>query len=96
MEALNVKHSALDGVSVDLLSQAKDIGGVMDSLEAALRSKLQANWQGQASEAFDTAKKKFNEGMAELNTLLGEIGQLVSEVNHRYIDVDRQQANKYV
>lgn len=95
MQELNVKHSSLSTASGDIQDQSVKIGQVMDDLEAALKSKLQANWQGQASNAFDETKKTFNAGMADLNSLLADISRLVDEVNQRYADVDRRESGRY-
>nr|WP_300144370.1 WXG100 family type VII secretion target [Propionicimonas sp.] len=91
---LRVNHGVLDSTASSLSTKAADIQGVLDQMDSELRQ-LQANWDGEAKQAYEAAKAQWTAGMNGLRALLQRISTSVSDANTDYADTDRRQAGGF-
>ena len=80
---LKVNFGGLDTAAADINSSANQIEGRIDQLESEL-APLRADWTGAASESYQQAKVKWDAAMADMKTLLAEVGMSVSTSNSDY------------
>jgi WXG100 family type VII secretion target len=78
MDGYKVNFGAVDTAGSDLVTGANNIETKLNDMETALRP-LQADWTGDASEAYVQAKIKWNQALTEMKGLLHEIGRQVSQ-----------------
>ncbi len=84
-------HGALDTASGDFGADAKSIQDVLDQMETDLRP-LMTEWEGEGQEAYQEAKKKWEEGMVGMREVLARIAQLVDVANQDYRATDQRSA----
>lgn len=92
---LRVNYGALDGASSDLSSGATNIQSALDTMDAELQQ-LKTNWEGDAQQAYETAKAKWTAGMTGMKDVLAKISQLVAEANTSYNHTDKRNAARFV
>ncbi len=92
---LHVNHEGLDMASTSLLSDAGQLQAVLSQLEADIKSKVSANWGGEAQTSFAAAKAKWDAGMDDLRLLLNQIGTTVGHANTEYRASDMRGANRF-
>ncbi|BDZ39578.1 WXG100 family type VII secretion target [Microbacterium suwonense] len=73
-----MKFGAVDMAGSDLVKGAGNIATKLSEMETALKP-LQADWTGEASEAYVQAKAKWNQALTEMKVLLHDIGRQVSQ-----------------
>lgn len=83
---ITVGFSALDTAASDISTGANGIGETLDNLERKLQA-LEADWDGDAKDAYRDAKAQWNGALNDMKLLLGQIGTTVSSSNDAYRDV---------
>ncbi|MEJ7833886.1 MAG: WXG100 family type VII secretion target [Nocardioides sp.] len=91
MDGIRVNHGALDQAAADMNSTVKEIDDRMNRLESELEP-LRSDWDGQAQNAYRTAKGKWDTAILEMRELLAQSQQTVGESNAEYMATDRRGA----
>ncbi|WP_447644380.1 WXG100 family type VII secretion target [Nocardioides zeae] len=94
MSGIRVNHGSLEAASQDLVSTARDIEGRLDQLESEL-SPLRSEWEGQAQQAYLTAKAQWDTAIAEMIALLESTGNAVQSSNQEYRAADLRGADRF-
>ncbi|WP_119695997.1 WXG100 family type VII secretion target [Microbacterium halotolerans] len=73
-----MQFGAVEMAGSDLGTSAGNIDTKLSEMEEALKP-LQADWTGEASEAYLRAKAQWNSALAEMKQILQEMGRQVME-----------------
>jgi early secretory antigenic target protein ESAT-6 len=93
-DGLVVNHGGLNEVTDHLYKMVKDIDDRMNNLERDL-GPLQSEWSGNAQQAYNTAKTKWDTAIAEMMQLLNDTGVTVGQSNTDYHAADVRGANQF-
>lgn len=85
---MRVGFGALDTASMDLKAGADKIEARLNELENEL-AHMRSDWEGNASEAYQVAKKQWDQGMQEMRAVLAQIGMGVANANGDYQSGER-------
>lgn len=91
---IRVDHGALGQGAQDLLGAARGVQARLDGLEADLRP-LAGGWTGQAREAYDGAKARWDRAIAEMIAMLHETGASVDAANAEFRSTDQRLAQQF-
>jgi 6 kDa early secretory antigenic target len=91
---LKVTFGSLEAAAADIQGSANQIEGRLDSLASEL-APLRSDWTGSASSAYQQAKAKWDAGMADMKSLLAEIGAAVSNSNSEYQATENQNTSRW-
>ncbi|HEY1134064.1 MAG TPA: WXG100 family type VII secretion target [Nocardioides sp.] len=94
MSGIRVNHGSLEAASQDLVSTARGIEARLDQLESEL-SPLRSEWEGQAQQAYLTAKAQWDTAIAEMIALLESTGNAVQASNQEYRAADLRGADRF-
>lgn len=84
---LKVHHGGLELTSDDLFAAAGRIEARLERLEQDLNG-LRGRWTGAANEAYDVARREWEEAMRDMKLLLAAIGGTVARSNAAYRAAD--------
>jgi 6 kDa early secretory antigenic target len=90
-DGLLVDHAALDQAHGDIRAAVTAIDERLERLEAAL-APLRSEWSGQAREAYALSKHRWDGAMAEMRSVLAEMGVGVARSNAEYAGADQTAA----
>ncbi len=93
-DGIKVQHGNLEQGAADVMKAAKDIEARLDQLETDLNP-LRADWNGNAKLAYDDAKKKWDQAMIDMTTLLGQASRGVDSSNQEYKAADQRGAGRF-
>lgn len=93
-DGIRVDHGALGQGAQDLLGAARAIQGRLDQLEGDLRP-LAGDWSGQARAAYDVAKARWDQAIADMVLLLQDTSSGVDLANADYQAADRRGAQRF-
>ena len=82
---LKVNYATLSTASTDLSDGANGIQSTLDSMDA----------DGEAQQAYLTAKQQWTEGMDDMRQVLLQISQLVDQANQSYSSTDQANAARF-
>jgi WXG100 family type VII secretion target len=91
---LKVTFGALDTAAGDIQGSANQIQGRLDQLDSEL-APLRADWTGQASEAYQTAKAEWTRAMTDMQALLAQVGSAVTQSNSDYQSAERTNQSRW-
>lgn len=91
---MKVGFGQLEAGAADIQSAAARIDARLNELEGQLNA-LRGDWTGQASEAYQVAKKQWDTAMADMRQLLAGLGQAVSQSNQDYQATERGNAGMF-
>ncbi len=86
-----VNHGVLETATTDLSGDAAYLQQTLDELDAQVRA-LSANWEGEAQQAYLTAKRQWTESMTNIRQTLNSISTLLGATNDRFRTIDQQGA----
>ena len=93
-DGIRVQHSKLEQGAADVMQSAKDIETRLNVLEGDLNP-LKSDWHGAAKLAYDDAKKKWDQAMTDMITLLTQAGQGVDTSNAEYKSADNRGSGRF-
>ncbi|MFC6153856.1 WXG100 family type VII secretion target [Nocardioides yefusunii] len=93
-DGIMVDHGSLDQASADLGSAARKIRSRLDELESQL-APLAEQWSGEARESYATAKRTWDQALAEMVTLLSDVSLAVADSNDAFRAADRRGAARF-
>ena len=91
LDGLRVNHAALDLAAQDIADVVKQIDARMERLEHEL-APLQSQWAGNAQQAYNQAKARWDGAINEMRDLLHQTGQNVTQSNADYKAADARGA----
>ena len=86
-DGIKVQHGSLEAGAADVMKAAKDIEARLDQLENELNP-LKSDWNGNAKMAYDQAKAKWDQAIADMIVLLQQASANVSTSNDEYKAAD--------
>jgi early secretory antigenic target protein ESAT-6 len=94
LDGLKVNHAGLDQAADDLMGIVNKIDSRMNDLERELNP-LRSQWIGDAKNAYDAAKTKWDGAIHEMRDLLHSTSQQVSQSNSEYKSADARGARSF-
>jgi len=91
-DGILVHFAHLAQAATDIKTGAQDIEQILSDMDTELQK---VTWEGEAQAAYNESKMKWNEGMAELKRILGEVGGGVDAAAQRYQEMEQQQKQKW-
>jgi WXG100 family type VII secretion target len=91
---ISVNHKALELAAQDMVAKAKEIKGVLDSLDADIHNDVMA-WGGQAKSAYLPAKKQWDDSLVQMINHLQDAATGVSNANSEYHHTDLKNAGLF-
>jgi WXG100 family type VII secretion target len=93
-DGLRVNHAGLDTAAQGLYATVKEIDGRLNRLESEL-APLRSDWVGNAQQAYNTAKAKWDAAILEMKDLLDQTSHMVQQSNAEYLAADRRGAASF-
>jgi len=93
-DGINVQHGKLDAGAADVMTAAKDIDSRLNQLEDDLKP-LAQDWTGAAKLAYDQAKAKWDQAIADMIVILQQASQNVSTSNEEYKAADKRGEGRF-
>lgn len=94
LDGIRVNHAGLDQAAQDLYNKVKEIDTRLDRLETELND-LRNSWAGNARQAYDVAKQKWDTAIQEMIVLLDQTGRTVEQSNVDYAAADARGAQAF-
>ena len=86
------RAEVLEQLSTDLGLAHQAIVETFDDLEKTCEAKL-AQWDGDARQAYTTAKTQWNKQQEEMNDILQKFQQAVTQIHEQYGNTEKQNAS---
>lgn len=86
-DRIRVSHEGLDRASEQLHHGVRRIDERLDRLEGEL-APLRADWTGEAQQAYELARRRWEQAMREMRDVLDSTGRTVVESNAAYRAAD--------
>jgi early secretory antigenic target protein ESAT-6 len=94
MTTLKVTFGALDDTAADISTSSSRLAQRLADLESDLQP-LQADWTGEASQAYQQARAEWHAALDELGRLLSAVGGAVRRSNADYLGAERSNAARW-
>jgi WXG100 family type VII secretion target len=94
LDGLRVNHAGLDTAAEDLGQAVKSIDDRLNRLEGEL-APLRSDWTGNAQQAYEVAKAKWDGAMQDMKSLLADTSNTVSQSNAEYKAADQRGAASF-
>jgi WXG100 family type VII secretion target len=86
-DSIRVSHAGLDRAADDLHAAVRRIDERLDRLEGEL-APLRADWTGEAQQAYELARHRWEQAMREMRDVLDATRRKVAESNAEYRSAD--------
>jgi 6 kDa early secretory antigenic target len=94
MSDIYVNYNSV-GAVVDALVQAdKSIQGVLNDLQNTIRP-LQATWSGASDDEYTSVQNRWNNDMAQMQSMLNQYSQSVNDASDTYNNTDNRIAGNW-
>ncbi|KGM09834.1 WXG100 family type VII secretion target [Cellulomonas bogoriensis] len=94
MSNLKVNFGALQGASADITTRANQIEQTLANMDRSLQP-LKANWSGEASASYETARAKWTAAVTDIKALLADVGRAVDASGQDYQATERANAARW-
>ena len=94
LDGLRVNHAGLEAAAQDLATTVKQIDDRLNRLESEL-APLRSDWTGNAQQAYQAAKTKWDTAMQEMRDLLQQTSTTVQQSNADYQAADQRGAASF-
>ena len=94
LDGLRVNHAGLDTAAEDMSRTVKEIDGRLNRLEQEL-APLRSQWAGNAQQAYEAAKTRWDLAIKEMRDLLEETSRTVTQSNAEYRAADQRGAASF-
>jgi early secretory antigenic target protein ESAT-6 len=94
LDGLRVNHAGLDTAAEDLGQAVKSIDDRLNRLEGEL-APLRSDWTGNAQQAYEVAKAKWDGAMQDMKSLLADTSNTVTQSNAEYKAADQRGAASF-
>lgn len=87
-----VNFGALDTAAADIKSSGRALESRLDELDRQL-APLRSDWTGAASESYAQSKAQWTKAIQDMNLLLGDIGNAVTQSGQGYSGAESSNNN---
>ena len=94
LDGLRVNHAGLDTAAEDMCRTVREIDDRMGRLEQEL-APLRSDWIGEAQQAYQLAKSRWDRAIREMRDLLAETSRTVQQSNVEYRAADQRGAASF-
>ena len=94
MSMIKVTSEELRSTSADLQRGSEDVAQQLQSLEGKVRSLVDAEWSGAASDAFRDLWSQWHQGASQVREALDGISGMLSRAAQAYQDTEDELANR--
>lgn len=94
LDGLRVNHAGLDTAAEDMSRTVKEIDGRLNRLEQEL-APLRGQWAGNAQQAYEAARARWDLAIKEMRDLLQETSRTVTQSNAEYRAADQRGAASF-
>jgi WXG100 family type VII secretion target len=94
MSMIKVTSEELRSTSADLQRGGEDVAQQLQSLEGKVRSLVDAEWSGAASDAFRDLWTQWHQGASNVKEALDGISGMLARAAQAYQDTEDELANK--
>ena len=82
-EDIKVSFSAIQQLATDVQNESNKIQSSLDTLDGEVK-KLYGSWDGQAQQAYQNSKAKWDQKMADMHSILQELHSKVGDAGVQY------------
>ena len=91
---IKYNHAGIDTASMEIAASSKAMNGQLDALKGALRD-IESRWEGAGSAAYLAQKAKWDQSAEDLNLVLAQISQAVSQGNQDMSSTDARVSSSF-
>jgi ESAT-6 family protein len=91
---LKVGYEALDSMAAGIINAGVALDDKLNAMERRMEGR-KAEWSGQDSNAYDTARAGWDKAMQEMLTVLGDIGKAVNLSKEEYQNAEQANAKRF-
>ena len=92
---IDLTFDSLDTGSIDIKNGASAIENRLAQMDRDLQP-TKADWQSDASQAYQDAQRKWNQALDDMRTVLQQIGQTVGDSNTGYQEGEKANKGRWV
>jgi WXG100 family type VII secretion target len=92
---LRVDPAAMNAATSDMAAAANSAAARLDQLEGYVKNLIDQGWQGDARNAYDIAKAKWDQAIAEMLQLLSQNAIAVNDANDAFMTTDKKNASLF-
>ena len=93
-EDIKVSFSAIQQLETDVQNESNKIQTSLDTLDSEVK-KLYGSWDGQAQQAYQDSKAKWDQKMADMHSILQELHGKVGEDGIQYQNTEARNASRF-
>ena len=93
-EDIKVSFSAIQQLATDVQNESNKIQSSLDTLDGEVK-KLYGSWDGQAQQAYQNSKAKWDQKMADMHSILQELHGKVGEAGIQYQNTEARNASRF-
>ena len=93
-EDIKVSFSAIQQLETDVQNESNKIQTSLDTLDGEVK-KLYGSWDGQAQQAYQASKAKWDQKMADMHSILQELHGKVGEAGVQYQSTEARNASRF-
>ena len=93
-EDIKVSFSAIQQLATDVQNESNKIQTSLDTLDSEVK-KLYGSWDGQAQQAYQNSKAKWDQKMADMHSILQELHGKVGEAGIQYQNPEARNASRF-
>lgn len=94
MDEIRVTFAEIDNARRNIGGTQQQIGQQLDDLKRFV-APLVADWTGQAAENYQVQQLESDKAWRDLNQVLAQIGVLVGQAHHNYLQTENAIANSW-
>jgi WXG100 family type VII secretion target len=91
MSEIEVHFGQLEGAAGQIGSLSTQLQGVLDDVKSRVAATV-AQWQGSASEAYQSRQHEWDTTAADMQAILVQIGQTTANSNQDYLSTEHSNA----
>ena len=92
-EGVKVQFAHLGQAGADIKTGSRDIEQILSDMDAQLQK---VTWECEAQAAYFEAKRKWTEGMSEMQRILGEVDNGVDAAGQKYQFIEQHGAQSWM
>ena len=93
-EDIKVSFSAIQQLATDVQNESNKIQTSLDTLDSEVK-KLYGSWDGQAQQAYQASKAKWDQKMADMHSILQELHGKVGEAGIQDQNTEARNASRF-
>lgn len=94
MQSFGVNTAQVSMLSGEIRKGANDIRSDLDNLDQKI-GVLRSRWGGEAQASYDEAQRRWNQSLAEMQSVLEQIASKTQEISEGYTATDTNAAKRF-